>query len=186
MTFPAAILLALSLSMDSFAAALSRGAAQARLDLGEALRVGVFFGAFQTVAPLAGWMLGMGFAGYLAAVDHWIAFALLAGLGAKLIRDGLKGRPAEAAVRLPAAALAGLALATSIDATAAGVSLSLMSVDILAVAGLVGAVTFAAAVGGAIIGPVAAPALGRHAMMAGGLGLFGLGVKILIDHNAFG
>jgi putative Mn2+ efflux pump MntP len=187
MSLPAALLLAVALSMDSFAAALSRGAAQARADIGETLRVGAFFSAFQTAAPLIGWALGVGFAGYLAAFDHWIAFALLSGLGAKLLRDGLGPQRAKpSAARLSVAALAGLALATSIDATAAGVSLSLMQVNILAVAGTIGVVTFAATVGGGLIGRLAAPALGRYAMAAGGVGLIGLGVKILFDHGALG
>jgi putative Mn2+ efflux pump MntP len=186
MTLTAAILLAISLSIDTFAAAHSRGEAQTRIDIAETLRVGAFFSAFQTAAPIAGWALGIGFAGYLASFDHWIAFALLTGLGAKLLRDGLSRSEKPASARLSVAALAGLALATSLDATAAGVSLSLMQVDILAVAAIIGAVTFTAAVGGGLLGRLAAPALGRYAMAAGGVGLIGLGVKILFEHGAFG
>jgi putative Mn2+ efflux pump MntP len=186
MTLPAAFLLAMSLSMDSFAAALSRGAVQLRPDLGEAVRVGAFFAVFQTAAPLAGWALGIGFAGYVGAVDHWIAFILLGVLGAKLIHDGLTGRADIGAVRLPAAALAALALATSIDATAAGVTLALMPVSIFAIAALIGGVTFAVATSGMLLGRLVAPALGRHAMVAGGVCLIGLGCKILVDHGVFG
>jgi putative Mn2+ efflux pump MntP len=186
LTLPAAVLLAVSLSMDSFAAALSRGTASARIGAGEAARIAAAFALFQFAAPLAGWALGVGFAEHLAAVDHWIAFALLAVLGVKLVRDGLKGHEAGAPARLSAMALAALAFATSIDASAAGISLSLLQIDIFAVALLIGGVTFAIAFAGALIGRLAAPALGRHAMVLGGLGLIGIGVKVLLDHGVLG
>lgn len=187
MTIPAALLLALSLSMDSFAAALTRGAACTRVELREALRIATAFAAFQAVAPLLGWALGTGFAEHLAAFDHWVAFALLAAIGAKLFRDGLVGGPATpGAVRLSTLGLAALALATSIDAAAVGISLALLPVDILATALLIGGVTFAVSLGGTLLGRLAAPALGPRALILGGVGLIGLGVKILFDHGAFG
>lgn len=186
MTIPAAVLLALSLSMDSFAAALSRGAVCARIELREAARIAAAFAVFQFAAPLVGWALGVGFSEYLAAVDHWVAFVLLAGVGGKLVHDGLTGHAGSEPARLSAIALAMLALATSIDASAVGVSLSLLQVDIVTLALLIGGVTFVIAFAGALLGRLAAPALGRRAMVIGGIGLIGIGVKILLDHDAFG
>lgn len=172
--------------MDSFAAALSRGTAAMRIDMTEALRIATAFALFQFAAPLLGWALGASFAEHLAAFDHWVAFALLVLLGGKLVRDGLTGGAACAPGRLSAMALATLAFATSIDASAAGISLSLLQVDILAVALLIGGVTFTIAFAGALLGRLAAPALGRHAMVLGGVGLIGIGVKVLLDHGALG
>lgn len=186
MSIPAALLLAMSLSMDSFAAALSRGTVGLRVGMGEALRIAAAFALFQFAAPLVGWALGIGFAEHLAAFDHWVAFALLAVLGLKLVRDGLAGHAEVGPARLSVLALAALALATSIDASAAGVSLALLPVDIVATALLIGGVTFAVSLAGALLGRMAAPKLGRHALVLGGLGLVGLGVKILLDHGAFG
>lgn len=186
MSLAAAFLLAVSLSMDSFAAALGKGAAR-RCGVDDALRVGVAFGLCQFATPLVGWAVGVAFAGLLAAVDHWIAFVLLLAVGGAMVRNALSVSEDEnlAPCRLGWAALAGAAVATSVDAGVVGVGMAMVEVGIVSVAALIGAVTFFASAGGALLGRIAGPLLGRRAELVGGIGLIGIGIKILVEHQAF-
>jgi len=181
--------LAFSLSMDSFAAALGRGACARRPGLPEAVRVGVAFGVAQCAMPLLGWGVGIAFASLVEAVDHWIAFGLLLAVGGAMIRNaGIDAEededcgPARSA-RGEWLALMTTAGATSIDAAAVGAGLALVDVDMVTTAALIGAVTFAVAFGGVLIGRAAGNRLGRWAELAGGLVLIGIGVRILIEHT---
>ncbi len=177
--------LAVSLSMDSFAAALGCGAAQARPNVSEAVRVGVVFAACQLAMAVLGWALGAAFAGFVQAVDHWIAFGLLLLIGGTMARNALAGEAdAAAAVRRTGwLALVSTAVATSIDASAVGVGLAMADVDIASTATLIGVVTFLMAFGGVLLGRAAGPTLGRRAELAGGLALIAIGVKILAEHT---
>jgi putative Mn2+ efflux pump MntP len=179
------LVLAVSLSMDSFAAALGRGAAQRRAGVPEALRVGIIFGACQLLMSLIGWAAGVSFAGLVQAVDHWIAFGLLLAIGGSMIRNALGGEADDDAAvkRSNWLSLVTTAVATSIDASAVGVGLAMADVDIAATASLVGVVTFLMAFGGVLLGRAAGPLLGRRAELAGGLGLVAIGAKILVEHT---
>ncbi|WP_029008482.1 manganese efflux pump MntP family protein [Azospirillum halopraeferens] len=185
MTLATALLLAMSLSMDSFAAALGTGAVLRRPGILAAVRVGAVFGAVQLATPLIGFALGLTFAAAVHAVDHWIAFLLLLAVGGKMVMESLDEDGADAPRRAEPgyAALFCTAFATSIDAAAVGVSLAVVEVDILAVCLLIGAVTFGMAAGGVLVGRAAGPALGRRAELIGGLGLIAIGVKILVEHT---
>jgi putative Mn2+ efflux pump MntP len=176
-------LLALALSMDAFAAALSQGAAGA--DRGAALRIGAAFGFAQGAMPLLGWGLGLAFAQVLRAVDHWIALVLLSALGVKMLREAFseaEGTPKQFA----GWALFTCAVATSIDAAAAGLTLPTIGLPILLSVAPLGATTALLSYGGVLAGRAAGQWLGRYAGAAGGLILIGIGVNIFIDHQFLG
>jgi len=178
--------LALSLSMDSFAAALGCGAARRQGLVPEALRVGVSFGVVQLAMALMGWALGSAFAEQVQAVDHWIAFGLLALIGGSMVRNALcQGEDcSEAAVRRSGwLALLTMAVATSIDASAVGVGLAMADIDIVVTASLIGAVTFLMGFGGVLLGRAAGTLIGQRAELVGGLGLIAIGTKILVEHT---
>lgn len=184
----ALLILALALAMDAFAVALVRGCAGPHSGW-RALETGLAFGVAQGVMPLIGWALGALFVGWLEAVDHWVAFALLSFLGYRMIREGIGTDDPEDGVEISArshvAALLIAALATSIDAAAAGLTLDLFEPPVLLSCLVIGLVTlvlcapaywFAARIG---------PAVGKKAEIAGGAVLIGLGVKILADHTGW-
>lgn len=179
--------LAFSLSADAFAASLGKGASLHRPSIREAARIGAFFGAFELGTPLIGLALGWSVGGYSQAVDHWIAFTLLLVVGGRMSYLAWTGgggdRPKPN--RHTSLALIATALATSVDATAVGVTLGFMNVDIPVTITLIGAVTFAMAFCGVLIGRAAGPILGRRAEFAGGLGLVAIGVKVLVEHGVF-
>lgn len=184
------LLLALGLSLDAFAAALSHGAgAPSNTGPGAALRIGLAFGAAQAVMPLFGWGLGLAFASVIQDVDHWIAFVLLALIGVHMIREALAGADHAAQHRAAPTrgwTLAGAAVATSIDAAAAGVTLAFLEQPILLACGVIGAVTLVLSAVGVLIGRVAGLLAGRNAQILGGVVLIGIGARILIGHTLFG
>ncbi|MEQ3626043.1 MAG: manganese efflux pump MntP family protein [Celeribacter sp.] len=178
----ALILLALGMSVDAGVAALGRGAVSARMQLMLALRLGLIFGVFEAAMPVLGWAAGTAAAPLLAAVDHWIAWALLTFIGLRMIRSGLTdhedGAPRAHDLAIPA--LAVTAFATSVDAMAVGVSLAFADVPILPVALASGLATFAMATAGALIGSRVGPRTGGHAETGGGALLVLLGGWILV------
>lgn len=183
MSYTASVTLALGLSMDAFAAALSQGAAvKKRQHLRHALSVGTAFGLAQGLMPLLGWWLGLAFKGIFEAVDHWIAFVLLLALGARMIAASFS---AESSTRTPVAKgryLVVLAVATSIDAAAAGITLALFEIPVPVACAIIGVVTFLVSIGGVMIGRSAGHRLGGMAEIIGGLALIALGTKILLQH----
>lgn len=194
MPIATSLALAFSLSADAFAASLGKGASLHRPNLREAARIGAYFGAFELATPLVGLALGSLALGwsvgrYVEAVDHWIAFALLLVVGSRmsyLAWAGSTDDDTPKPSRHSALALIATALATSVDATAVGITLGFMDVHIPMTIALIGAVTFSMAFGGVLIGRAAGPLLGRWAEFAGGIGLVAIGVKVLVDHGAFG
>jgi putative Mn2+ efflux pump MntP len=182
----ALLLIALSLSMDAFAVSISSGISVRGLRLFHAVRACFFFGLFQFLMPLAGWYLGSAFVFYIEAFDHWIAFALLAFIGGKMLaeatRPGAEGRqPATGDIRSLKTLLV-LAVATSIDALAAGISLSIMGHGVWGSAAVIGGVTFLVCLCGFGFGRHAGRALEKWAQIAGGIMLIGIGIKILAGH----
>lgn len=188
MSFATALILAFSLSMDSFAAALGTGACLRRPGLWEAFRVGVCFGGVQLAMPAIGFALGLTFATFVQEVDHWVAFLLLLGVGGKMVWESLFGDDEDEVGgdhdgRTALGALLITAVATSIDAAAVGVSLAVVDVDIVSICLLIGAVTFGMSSGGVLMGRAAGPLLGQRAELIGGLGLIAIGTKILVEHT---
>jgi len=178
--------IAFAMSTDAFAAAVGKGAALHRPRFAEALRTGAIFGCIEALTPLAGWALGLAAARYVAAVDHCIAFALLGGLGARMIWMGVRGdaeaEPAEKPSRHGFWVLAATGLGTSIDAMAVGVGLALVDVDILPVAAAIGLTTCAMVTLGVMLGRVLGAMAGRRAEIVGGALLVLVGCAILVEH----
>jgi manganese efflux pump family protein len=182
----AATVLALSfaLAADAFAAAVCQGAiARPRPTLVRALVIGGAFGAAQGFMPLIGWAMGMAAVSLVREVDHWIAFALLAGVGAKMLWDARKSDDCnEAAPLLTGWALGAAALATSMDAAAAGLTLPAVGLPVVASALVIGLVTLATSATGVAVGAALGVRVGRAATVLAGLLLIGLGTKILLEH----
>lgn len=176
------LLLALALSMDAVAAALARGAAVRARRAHEALRTGLAFGTAQGLMPLVGWAVASAFAGTIEAVDHWIAFTILAVLGLRMIHAGWRAAEQPAAATGGLAALLAAAIGTSVDAAAAGVTLPLFGVPVATAALLIGAVTALLSALAVLGGAAAGARLGRNADILGGLILVGIGTRILLEH----
>jgi putative Mn2+ efflux pump MntP len=177
-----ALLLALALAMDAFAVALTQGA-RFRPGLAGGLGIALTFGLCQAVMPLAGWGIGAVAFAYIEAVDHWIAFGLLAFLGVRML-GGHVGED-EAARALTGRALMVAGVATSVDALAAGITLPTLGTGPLIAAGLIGGVTFAMSGAGVMLGRIAGDHLGAWAERAGGVILIVLGCRILAEHTGY-
>ena len=175
-------LIALSLAMDAFAVSVSTGISIPGFGPRQAARIGLWCGAFQFGMPLVGWFLGSSVKTYIEAVDHWIAFGLLALIGGNMILEVVRGGEEEALSELSVKRLFLLALATSIDALAVGVTLAFESVNILLSAGVIGVVAFALAMLGGLLGHRLGQLFQKRATILGGLVLIGIGVKILLEH----
>jgi putative Mn2+ efflux pump MntP len=183
-TLGAILLLALGLAMDATAAAAVRGFVAREVRLGDALLVATFFGGFQAGMPLLGWALGARLGAWLGAVGPWIAFAVLVGLGAKMLHEARAGSS-----ELPAAVdafrariLLALAVGTSVDALAVGVTLPLVRAPFALSLATIGLVTFACSFVAVWLGRRFGERLGRRLDAAGGLVLVALGAKILLEH----
>lgn len=175
------ILIALALSMDAFAVAVAGGSALKPPLRGKALKTGLFFGGFQALMPLAGWLAGSTLRSFVTGVDHWVAFVLLSGVGGKMIYEALRGgeKTCDVCGNGP---LFLLAVATSIDAFAVGLSLSFLGASIFLPALIIGLVTFTLSAAGVYIGAKAGHFFENKMEIAGGVVLVGLGVKILLEH----
>lgn len=176
-------LLSLSMSADAFAASIGRGAAS-RPNVAGALKGGMVFGIIEAITPLIGWALGLATSSFIGAVDHWVAFALLGGVGGKMIWEALSTHPdtERKAAKAGLLALVATAIGTSMDAAAVGVSLALIGADILTIALAIGCATFAVTTIGLLIGRYAGAYLGRTVELAGGLVLIAIGSLILVEH----
>jgi putative Mn2+ efflux pump MntP len=188
LNFASTALLALAMSTDAFAAAIGKGLALHRPGWPEALRTGAIFGVIEALTPIVGWLLGVAAGRFVSEWDHWIAFALLGGLGVRMIRNGLAPADEEAVAEKPTSQscwlLAATGFATSIDAMAVGVSLAFLDVDILPVAAAIGCTTLVLVTTGVLLGRVLGVIAGRRAEMVGGIVLIGIGIAILHEHLA--
>lgn len=181
MTFTELFLLAVGLAMDAFAVSVCKGLALPRVDMKKALAAGLWFGGFQAFMPLLGFLLGSRFASYIADFDHWIAFVLLALIGGNMIRESF-GEEEEADASFGLRAMLPLALATSIDALAVGLTFAFLSVRVLPAVTLIGVVTLVISMAGVKLGNLFGARFRGKAEFAGGLILILLGVKILLEH----
>jgi manganese efflux pump family protein len=177
--------LALGLAMDAFAVSVAQGAST-RPGAGGALRIGAAFGLAQGLMPLIGWTFGAAFASAIRNVDHWVAFVLLGLLGANMLREGIAGEAATPAPALIGWALLGAAVATSVDAAAAGITLPMIGAPVVIACAVIGLVTATLCVAGVRIGAASGARLGKLAEVVGGTLLILIGVKILIQHLFFG
>jgi putative Mn2+ efflux pump MntP len=180
------LLIAVGLSMDAFAVAIGRGAVLPRVERARgALAMALAFGGFQALMLVAGWYLGGAFAGIIEAVDHWVAFLLLAGIGGKMIYEAVTGEEDDddrAVLSLRVLLL--LAVATSIDSFAVGIGLRLAdpATPVLEAGLLVGAVTLGFSLSGGLLGSRLGERFGRSMEALGGVVLIGIGLRILFEH----
>lgn len=183
MTLFEIVLLAIGLSMDSLAVSVTGGAVIRNCTAGNVLKIASVMGLFQGSLTLIGYLMGLAFAKYINVFDHWIAFTLLLYLGGKMIYDSLKKKEEEKPLHpLKANVLCGLALATSIDALAVGVSLALLDTSILLDASIIGLVTFLISGAGVLIGSRFGRTINLKFDLLGGGILVAIGTKILVEH----
>lgn len=185
MGFIELLLIAVGLSMDAFAVSICKGLGMKRVNLKVAVVLALFFGGFQALMPLIGWALGSQFLGIIGPIDHWVAFVLLAVIGGKMLweafHDGDEddGKPAD---RIDLGEFFILAVATSIDALAVGISFAALSVDIVPSVVLIGATTFAFTIAGVFVGNFFGSRYEKPASIVGGVVLILIGTKILLEH----
>lgn len=179
----------LGLSMDAFAVSICKGLGMKKINLKVAVVLGLFFGGFQAGMPVIGWALGSQFMGIIGPIDHWIAFILLAFIGGKMLweaftedEDEGDGKDAE---KIDLGEYLILAIATSIDALAVGISFAALSVDIVPAVSLIGVTTFIFSVAGVAIGHTFGARYEKPATIVGGVVLILIGLKILLEHLGF-
>jgi putative Mn2+ efflux pump MntP len=177
------LVIAVGLSMDACAVSVSTGLTAERRGARGALVCGLYFGAFQALMPLLGWLVGAQFAGSIASIDHWVVFGILAAIGGKMIFDSFGGKPApEDRDPLRLARMLPLAVATSIDALAVGVGFSFIEVSIVHAVAIIGAATMALSAAGYGLGRIIGGRLESKARLTGGIILVLMGVRILVAH----
>jgi len=177
------VLTAFALSLDCFAVALAAGIPGGRGGAREAARIALAFGTFQAGMTILGWLGGRSVMPLIAAYDHWVAFALLAIIGARMIREGFSGEE-EGPGSLATGALLVLAMATSLDALAVGMSFALLDSGILLPSLVIGAFAFGISFAGALLGGAASERWGKTMEVMGGLVLIAIGFRILAEHLA--
>lgn len=183
MSFVEMLLIAIALSMDAFAVSVCKGLSVPKLLPRHALTVGLYFGGFQALMPLIGYLLGHSFESAIASIDHWIAFALLALIGGNMVREALGDDDEEkpdASFGFKTMLL--LSVATSIDALAVGVSFAFLGVNIIAAIATIGTTTFILSIVGIKVGNVFGAKYKDKAELVGGIILILMGLKILLEH----
>lgn len=178
-------LIAVGLSMDAFAVSVCKGLAMPKCTFKKAVIVGLWFGGFQALMPAIGYILGAQFQEAIASIDHWIAFVLLALIGGNMIREALGDDEEEADASLDVKTMFLLAVATSIDALAIGITFAFLKVNIIPAVCFIGSVTFIISFAGVKIGNVFGARYKNKAEIVGGVILILLGLKILLEHLGF-
>lgn len=182
-----AIFLGIGLAMDAFSVSVSDGIMLGRARLSQAGKIALFFGAFQFIMPVLGYIAGSTFAGIIEAFDHWVAFVLLAFIGGKMIFEAFSGDKENESLSDPLGlkTLFILAVATSIDALAVGVTFATIAAPVLISSAIIGVVTFIISASGVMLGSKFGDLFGNKAEIAGGAILVLIGAKILIEHLFF-
>lgn len=178
-------LIAVGLSMDTFAVSVCKGLAMPKCTFKKAAIVGLWFGGFQALMPAIGYVLGAQFQETIASIDHWIAFVLLALIGGNMIHEALDNDEEEADASLDVKTMFLLAVATSIDALAIGITFAFLKVNIIPAVCFIGIVTFIISFAGVKIGNVFGARYKNKAEIVGGIILILLGLKILLEHLGF-
>ena len=181
-------LMGVGLAMDAFAVSVCKGLAMRRVNKKQCFLIALFFGGFQALMPLIGWILGIQFADKIAFIDHWIAFALLLYIGGKMILEAVKERREDVEIEqmdppLPVKELFVMAVATSIDALAVGITFSFLQVNIVQAISIIGVITFFLSGVGVFVGNIFGSKYKTGAELAGGVILVLLGIKILLEHT---
>lgn len=179
-------LLGVGLSMDAFAVSVCKGLAMNKVNKKQAVMIGLYFGGFQALMPLIGWFLGVRFQKYITSVDHWIAFGLLVFIGGKMIleavRDSEVQEIGEKDLPLDHREMFVLAVATSIDALAVGITFAFLDTPIIEAIAIIGCTTFLLSILGVVVGNFFGTRYKKKAEIAGGIILVLIGLKILLEH----
>ena len=175
-------LLALALSMDAFAVSICIGLAGEKTNAANAAAAGIYFGGFQSLMPLIGYLLGIKFAGLITAYDHWIAFILLSFIGGRMVIGSFEKQTGDQYSSLNFKRMLVLALATSIDALAVGVSFAFLTVKIAPAVAFIGLITFTLSFTGVKLGAVLGERFKSRSELSGGVILILIGLKILLEH----
>lgn len=175
------ILIAVGLAMDAFAVSVCKGLSMSKMEWKKAVIIGLYFGGFQALMPLIGYVLGVGFEDKIKSLDHWIAFVLLVFIGMNMIKEAFEIKE-ESNDKIDFKTMIILAIATSIDALAVGVTFAFLNVNIMLAISLIGIITFIISMIGVKIGNVFGDKYETKAELAGGFILIFLGTKILLEH----
>lgn len=186
MTVIELIILAAGLAMDAFAVSVCKGLSVQKYQKRQSVIAGLYFGGFQAAMPLLGWLLGRQFESLIKNIDHWIAFALLVLIGANMIREAVKNEEESVNASFSPKTMLPLAVATSIDALAVGVTFAFLNVEIAPAVSVIGVITFIFSAAGVKIGNVFGAKYKSKAELAGGIALIAIGIKILVEHLFFG
>ena len=178
------IVLSIGLAMDAFAVAVCKGLSMSKMNWKKACIVGAYFGIFQAAMPLIGYLLGISFQDKIASIDHWIAFVLLGAIGINMIKEAISKDKESSNDSVKFKDMLILAIATSIDALAVGITFAFLKVNILLAISLIGIITFMLSIIGVKIGNIFGDKYEKKAEFAGGTILILLGIKILLEHLA--
>lgn len=179
-------LIGVGLSMDAFAVSICKGLGMNKINKKQAVTIGLYFGGFQALMPLIGWFLGIRFQQYITSVDHWIAFILLVCIGGKMVVEAVRDRDHEVAEKkdqpLDHKEMFLLAVATSIDALAVGITFAFLDTPIIEAIVIIGCTTFVLSIVGVIVGNFFGTRYKKKAEIIGGIILILIGLKILLEH----
>lgn len=176
------IIITIGLAMDAFAVSICKGLSMKKMSWKKGLIIGGYFGFFQGFMPLIGYLLGVGFQSKVEAVDHWLALILLAIIGIDMIKDAFSKDTEEKNDSVDFKEMIVLAIATSIDALAVGITMAFLDVNIILAVLLIGIITFVISVIGVKIGNIFGDKYEKKAELAGGIILVLMGIKILVEH----
>ena len=176
------LLIAIGLAMDAFAVSVGKGIAVGKVNARHALTAGAWFGGFQALMPIIGYFLGRSFSGFVENVDHWIDFGLLAFIGINMIREAVGGDEEGQNGDFGLKTMFVMAVATSIDALAIGITIAFLGANIWISAAVIGIVTLLISAAGVYLGSLFGSRLGSRSGIIGGVILIAIGLKILIEH----
>ena len=176
------IIIGFGLAMDAFAVSVGKGLTLDRVEPHHALKAGVWFGGFQALMPIIGYLLGQSFSSIVVSIDHWIAFGLLVLIGLNMIREAIWGEEESQDSNFGVRHMLIMAVATSIDALAVGISMAFLGINIWLAAAIIGVITFLLSASGIYLGRTVGGKLGDKAGILGGIVLIAIGIKILVEH----
>ena len=182
MTLFEIILVGVGLSMDAFAVSICKGLSMKKLKWKNAVIVGAYFGLFQAIMPLSGYLLGTTFSDLVISIDHWIAFILLTTIGGKMLKEAYSNNEEDENDKLDFKTMLVLAIATSIDALAVGITFAFFEINIIKAISIIGFLTFTISAIGVIIGNKFGHKFQEKAEIVGGAILILIGLKILVEH----
>ena len=176
------IVLSLGLGMDAFAVSICKGLSMKKMNWKKALIIGLYFGGFQAIMPVLGYSLSKGFENFVTSIDHWIAFILLGVIGINMIKEAISKENDVHNDSVKFKEMIVLAIATSIDALAVGITFAFLNVNLILAISLIGIITFIISVLGVKVGNIFGDKYEKKAEFAGGIILIFLGIKILVEH----